>query len=416
MDVIQAQAPFDQFQFDEWYIEFACQKSGKRVRKILLSMMDACAKKNIHKVLVDSMNSDVVSEFLLESIVKCNNRIPAEYVCDFASYNGADCIKHAMMYLAGKFKEKFFWTITSEPNRKAIKERYFYMINKAYLSPVIGHLGDGLMAARNNAHPAKILEIYLNDPKYLDDESEIERIIFSVIDRHDRNGLHAKLSSPNQKFVSIKAVNALQLDWHDLAYMYGEREDRELRRTRVQLFLGGETRYYRCFDYRAAYDNGTQVTCCYLKNGGFKEVYVFNPKTAQFIGTFKQYYAFHGAKINQEEEDKIYMMEVLGHAEQMLHNLKKESERTDQSLAEVTGGFPIGDFVQGLTAITLPEPPTNVSDIVGGVKPDKKNLDVFNLKDFKEMKRAERKQKEMRQKEVDNKVPIIKDSLRKKLA
>ncbi len=420
LDVIAAENPFDQFAFDEWYVEFACKNNSKRVRRILLTMMDSCSRKIVHHHKTSVLNKEVIKKFLYETITLCGNRAPAEIVCDFASYNVADEIKHAITYLIKTYKNKFFWSVSSNSNRKTFLERFYKTFGTVYLSPHLGYTGEGIQSKRENAHPAHVVEIYLNNPKYLDDVLELDRMIDTFIGQYCRNGIHKSLSSPNEIFLENKAVNAIQLEDHEPVFMFFTPEKRIMKRGLVRLYDGNMTRYYKSFNPKIIEYTNDEVDC-YPNPSNSKSVFVFKSGTSEFISTYNQIHSFHGAKINQTEEDKMIYNLLYTEREKMVEAIKKDKETIIKSLNEVTEGFQLDEFVEDLEKITLPTLSTKVSDYVPGVKDTEPNpLNPFAIPEYKKMRKAgsskvkeAKKEKEM---EENSRAKIMRDNLRSKFS
>jgi hypothetical protein len=386
MDTIQAENPFDQFQFDEWYVEFSSKDGNKTVPMIMLTLMDTCSRKTIIRRYTKSLDSKFLKSFLHDSIVLSGYRIPAEYVCDFSSVNAAGIIKEVFGYFMTKFPGKFFWTLSSNPNRKAILERYFRTI-ASYLAPHIGWKGFGI-TSRGDSQPAKVVKLILNDPKYLDDEKECIRMLENFHDLHNKNGIHLDQPSPNQTFERSPKPNAIRLSNELVAYAFYRKEQRTLLRGIVDI----DNRLYENIDLAAALNINHKVTCCLDNSQACKTVYVFKLNSDEFIGEFTlREDPIHSAKINQTEEDKHKLQNTMKKIKELIKKLKSLDSDELQLLLKRMGGVNPGEFVMDLLESQLPSKSTDVSEVTGNKSYKKIELNPFDVSNLSEQKKGMQK-------------------------
>jgi len=378
-----ARNPFDQFFMDEWYIEFVCKKSDKRLRKILLGMMDGASRKMVHRLKVASLNAEIIKQLLYETITLCRDRIAAELVCDFASYNVCKDIRRMLNYLVQKYKGKFCWAPTSNSNRKVEIERFWETLGSFYMSPHIGATGQGLTAKRENACPAKVIEIFIADPAFLDDETEVDRFVDHFLDMYNKKGIHAELDAPNEIFRNLDDTNSLPLEPVDIAFMFGKCYPRDYSRSEVLV----EGLYYQTMDDNVSVKCHEKKVDIYRHERFSGSAFVFLKDSMEFMGELRHYDPFDKAKVNQTPEGQTAFSELYLARENGIANMLGLKAAAIDRIKSATGGVDPTEVGMAIIDQNLPQKTTTVSHLNPSA-PSKIGLNPF----FMPMQRSEAKE------------------------
>ena len=409
----KARHPMDQFSMDEWYIDMVCKSSEKRIRKIVIGISDGFSKKFVHRKQTKELKSEVMLNFLHETVKLCRNRIPAELVCDFASYNVCKEMSRIFNYLMMKFPDRFFWSPTSTANSKDI-ERYWEVIGSYYLKPLVGYVGPAITVERQNSRPAKVITMYLNNPSFLDDETESDRIIDNFMDTFNKKGIHYEKDSPNEMFSKHKAVNAIPLQLVDLAFCFGKKESRILNRSEVVI----DGRFFQSFGLGHIFETEELVDIYYYREDGQTEidqVFVFEKDSFKFLGEFKYYNEDPKAKINRTEESRASYGSKVGLQQKQREAIMEIKGEMLEQITEKTGGVDAGQVANMLINLTVPQLSTSVLHLNPAAK-EKVELNPFMLKGY-EFKGYEKKKgsKEKAVKPISS-VGLLTDTCRDKFA
>lgn len=391
--------PFDQFFMDEWWLEFACRKSNKRIRKIVLGIMDGRSKKMVNKWLVHGLNSEIIKSFLFETIELCRGRFSAEFLCDLASYNVCKEMSRMFNYLVHKCRKlpnKFAWTKTSEPNRKEI-ERFWEIFGSHYLSPHVGATGQGITATRENASPAKIIEILIEDPAFLEDEAEVDRLIDHLFNQYNTKSVHLDLDSPNEIFRDNKAINAITLEPVDYAFMFGIKDSRKYERSEIT-FRG---RDYQTFDKNISRICHDKRVDFYYHDRFPDSVFVFLEDSMDLVGELNFYDPMPKAIVNQTPEDKAALGILCGKQAKMITESLQLKPNGIAKIKELTGGVNPTEIGMGLLNLMKPHHHTSVDHLnPAAVQPIE--IDAFDPKTKNEYK-SDRQRKTKKARPISSK-------------
>lgn len=375
--------PFDQFFMDEWYLELVCKKSNKCIRKIVVGMMDGCSRKMVVNRKVESLNSEVIKSFLHDTVVACRDRMSAELICDFASYNVCKEISRMLNYLKFKYKERFAWTVTSNANRKVELERFWETMGSYYISPHVGSTGQGITAKRDKATPAKVIQVFINDPAFIDSETEVDRFVDHIFDMYNKKGIHIGLDSPNEIFRDNKAINAIPLEPVDLAFMFGVKNKRKLIRS--ELLVG---KPFQTFE-ASTHLHYEKMVDCYTYERFPDSLFAFQEDSMELIGEFKYYEPIPKAKVNQTESDRERLSCLYVQRENMVEDLLGMKKEGIDIIKSQTNGVDPGEVGMFLIDQTLPQAATSVAHL-NPLAADKIGINPWDLPEKKPFKKASR--------------------------
>jgi len=377
-ELINAVNPWDQWQMDEWHIEFKARDRSSTKRLIMFTIMDAASRKVIHVEFCENLDSEVVRKAISEAVIKSSGRFPAEIVSDFSTSNTADIMKDIFDYVKASHPE-FHWTISSNPNRKAILERWFGTLNSMWLSPHFGQTGTG-WGEREYSGPAKFVEYLLNRPELLEDIEGLKAMITGIIDQYNSNGTHPDILSPNEFISSHRAVNAIGLPLHEIAFMFGKKFTRGMTNTTVECEVGNKnrapmTRKYKSHSPILAKYTEDEVDF-YINDMALDIAFIFAKDSSTFLGDAHEFERFHTAHINKTKKDTEILDGLLGERKAMIKKLMAEKPDAIAALSKITG-VAIDEFLHQLTKMNRPVS-SDISDVTGDKDGTVTEINPFN--------------------------------------
>jgi hypothetical protein len=319
-----------------------------------------------------------VKKFLCEAIVKLGFKVPAEFVCDFSSANASDLVSEVFEYLTWLYREDpigFNWTISSNSNRKGILERFFGTFCSVYLSPHLGYLGEGLLATRDSSHPAKVVEIFLNDPSNLDDIEVLKSICRNFLEQFNKNGIDKYVPSPNRRFAEMVKGKFFNVEEHHVAAIFFPKEVRTLSRS--QVVIDNEFYQANCDEEEFVKQTDKEVDCYVDKQNS--KVFLFRQNTRHFLATASRPAKPSSARANQTQDDRKILNEQYKAVSDTVAKIMARPGKRRDRLIEKMGGQDPTEFIQALVNSLLPEK-LDLS-VVTGVRnaPDTKKVNPHDI-------------------------------------
>lgn len=382
----------NQWQLDGWTMPFWFQGEKKFCRAVLVRLIDNKSKKIVGFSIGKSEDTFTIMDAIRDAI-NTQEAIPFEILTDNHSFNKTNEAKNIIHLLQKKGAR---WTVTHNPQYKAIIERYNQHLDKL-CKPFYGYLGQGIRSKGIDA----ITNPELTD-KYVSNQlsfDEVRAIGIHVVKQYNEI-LNKQGLSPNDIYAQTKHPYSISVNLFDRAELLTFETTKLVRRGQIT-FTKGLAKYE--YQFPAALFskyNNKDVLVRYedLAEG----IYVFDAKTKVAIDFLKLKSQARGTQADQEEEDREILNRNRGRLRGIVSRDTKELEDIrDKALAIDPNAYDImnqllvhkeakAEYEQdaalqqyaaskGFDPKTLPQPRKSIVSIPAALLPPKKDKNPFNV-------------------------------------
>lgn len=284
----------DQWQMDGWTLPFWGAGGKGFKRYVLVRLIDSNSKKVIGYSFGESENSTVIMEAIKDAI-SSTGLLPFEIVTDNHAFNKTEEAKNIIRL----FKKKGCrWTVTQNPQHKAIVERYNQHLD-TLCRDYYGYLGQGIQSKSIDALASpEMAEQYSKN--FLSKE-EIRGIAVAVVETYNKTP-QKDTKSPMQRYEEKANPHPIKVSVYDRAELLSSQASKKIIRGQITIERGSIKHEFQLPAELFQQYNNTTVTVRYddLKDG----VYLFEAKNGEAIGFLPPKGKIHAAIINQNDEDK----------------------------------------------------------------------------------------------------------------
>ncbi len=289
--LINAQFTNQQWQLDGMTMPFWGPPKFKRYT--LVRIVDSCSKKVIGWSFGESENSVLIIEAIRDA-VNTTGCLPFEVLTDNHSFNQTGEAK----YLQGLFEAKGSqWTVTQNPQYKAIIERYNQHLDK-YYKDYFGYLGQGIRSKGIEAHPKpELIDKYC---KQFIEANEQKAITLRVIEKYNSTPLSCG-KSPNQLYNDHPCPHPITADIFERAQLLISQTEKKIVKGQVT-FLKGIIKHE--FQLPSAlYQQYNDKTVIVRYESLNECIDIFDKATGEGIDCLYPKQKIHNAKANQNSDD-----------------------------------------------------------------------------------------------------------------
>ncbi len=267
-------------------------------RYTLVRLVDSCSKKVVGWSVGESENTALIMEAIRDAVNK-TGCIPFEVLTDNHSFNQTKEAKN----LQALFEKKgCHWTITQNPQYKAIIERYNQYLDK-YFKRYYGYLGQGIRSKSIEAHPKpELIDKYC---KEFIEENEQRAIVLNVIETFNSTPLSGG-KCPNQLFEENQHPHPITADIFDRAEMLTMETEKKIVSGQIVFKRGLIKQEFQLpASLYAKYNDCTVIVRYDNLNDS---IYIFDKATHEAITSLEPKEKINNAKANQTNEDieKLY--------------------------------------------------------------------------------------------------------------
>ena len=279
-----------QWQMDGFTLPFW---GAKFKRLTLVRLQDSCSKKIVGYSIGESENTVLIMDALKDAVNK-TGCIPFEVLTDNHAFNQTNEAKN----LQQLFKNKgCVWTITQNPQHKAIIERYNQHLDN-YFKSYFGYLGQGIRSKGIEAHPKpELIDRYCKD--FIED-NEVKAIVVDVIETFNSTPL-SNGKSPNQLFAENQHSQPITADIFDRAQLLTMQAEKKIMSGQVVFKRGIIKHEFQLPASLFAKYNDCTVLVRYEDLN--ECIYLFELSTGEPIITLQPKERINNAKANQTSED-----------------------------------------------------------------------------------------------------------------
>ena len=280
----------EQWQLDGMTMPFW---GAKFKRYTLVRLVDSCSKKIVGWSFGESENGALIMEAIRDAVNE-TGCIPFEVLTDNHSFNQTNEAKHLQSLFAAKGCR---WTVTQNPQHKAIIERYNQHLDK-HFKRYFGYLGQGIRSKSIDAHPKpEMIDKYCKD--FIDESEQLARCV-AVVDAYNSTPL-SNGKSPNQLFKDNQHTHPIIADIFDRANLLTCQTEKKVLCGQIT-FKRGIVKHE--FQLPAALYQTYNDKVVVVKYEDLNEcIYVFDKVTGTGIIDLKPKEKIHNAKANQTPED-----------------------------------------------------------------------------------------------------------------
>ena len=346
--IIEAKHAGSQWQIDGWDLPFYYQgdykgKSTSYLKLILLAVRDANSKKIVGYSVGESENTQTILE-AIQDAVKNTNFLPFEIVSDNHSFNKT---KEAEYFKKAIDSFGVNWTVSENPRRKAIAERYFRHLGETHCKKFDGYIGQGIKTKEKTGRPSQeYLDKFTKSGTWKTKE-EIKLIAVKVVSEFNNTGLSKlKGKTPNEAHDQSEKPHISQIDLYDRLRLFTLKTELKICRGQINLTRAGITYEYQLNAEQFNNMNGQKVIVRYED---FSTIYLFDSKD-RAIGSVKQKVGIHGALADQTQED----IEKLNRNKGRLNGIKAKARKDNEKLRDKVQAI-APDAFESLNKMTTPK-------------------------------------------------------------
>jgi transposase InsO family protein len=330
----------DQWQMDGWKLPFWSKGEKYLQRYIVVRLIDSKSKKIVGFSVGKSENSSLIMEAIIDAI-RQTGVLPFEILTDNHAFNQTQEAKHLQALLMKKGTQ---WTVTQNPQHKAIVERYNNHLD-TLCKDYYGYLGQGIRSKSIEAlAKPEMIDQYI---KNLVPENEINARVISIVESYNKS-VRSNGKSFNDLFVENANPNPIIVSLFDRAELCTKQTVKLIRRGQIT-FKTGVTKYE--FQLPAALfqiHNDTTVKVHYedLREG----IYLFHKETGEPIDYIEPKDKINGAKVNQTDSDIHLLNKHKGRIVGIKTKASKQLETLTERALEIDP-----DAYERMNALTTPK-------------------------------------------------------------
>lgn len=326
--LLPAQYVHDQWQGDGWDVPLLLHiKGAKGADKIgrlkVFPFIDAHSRKIIGYSIGHSENTVLIME-ALEDAMRNTGVLPAEFVFDKHSYHKTDVAKR---FRAETERMGIAWTVSTNPQRKAIVERYFQYLDAVVKENCTGYMGQGVTARNKNARRNPETYTELRKTENLHTEDEVRVIIADTILQYNATQLPALGNiSPNEAYTASEAVHAIHISSDERVRLINQPTAYKVERAQINIKRGIIKHEFQ-LPASLHYLEGEKVHVFYedLDDG----IYIEDTRTGE-LHAISPKQKIHGAVVNQTDKDRELLNQLKGRTT----GYKKQSSKASQRIAD----------------------------------------------------------------------------------
>ncbi|MEJ7778435.1 MAG: hypothetical protein WKF68_02495 [Daejeonella sp.] len=309
-----------QWQVDGWNLPFYFKNEKGYLDKLdLIAVRDAYSKKIVGYSISRSENRVSIME-AFEDAIATTGCLPFEIIVDNHSFNRT---KEAEHFISEINKLGVTWTVTENPQYKAIAERYFKTIGEQFCKNHYGYIGQGIKTKDKNGRSSdELIQQYIKAGKILT-ESEIKLIGISVVKQFNETNLKSYKVSPNHLYTNSDKPARFEIDLYERLRILTKKSEYKISRGQINIIISGVKHEYQVNAATYHRYNGKKVSVRYDNTD---LIYLFDLKTDAPICSVKQKSRIHGALADQTERDIQLLSRNKGLRKGIIAQSRKETE------------------------------------------------------------------------------------------
>ena len=321
-----ASRPNDQWQMDGWTLPFWGRGEKGFKRYVLVRLIDNNSKKVVGYSFGESEDSALIMEAIRDAI---NNAgvLPFEVLTDNHSFNQTQEAKNLIELFRKKGAR---WTVSQNPQHKAIIERYNQHLDN-FCREHYGYLGQGIRSKSIEAlAKPELIDQYTKN--FLSTE-EIRGIAISVVERYNNTPLKCG-KTPNELHNENVNPYPIEVNVFDRAELLSMQAEKKVSRGQITIMRGAVKHE---FQFPAEYFQDVNNKTVVIRYESLADgIYVFDKKTTEPIAFLPPKEKINGAIINQTDKDidalnrhKGRITGIRTQARKQLENLSKAAHEID---------------------------------------------------------------------------------------
>lgn len=341
-----------QWQIDGWDLPFYYQgvykgKLTSYLKLVLIAVRDSHSRKIVGYSIAESEDTQSILD-AIQDAVKNTGYLPHEIVSDNHSFNKTGEAKF--------FKEALdsvgvTWTVSRDPKRKAIAERYFRHLGELYCKEHAGYIGQGVKSREKSARPSQeYRDAHAKAGTWMS-KQEIQLIGIDVVSKFNDAPLKAlNQRSPNQAYNESEKPYVIPVELEDRLKLFTRKTELKVTRGQINLTRSGVTYEYQLNSEQIVQLNDKKVIVRYDElNKDLSTIYLYDHKD-RAIGSVKQKVGIHGAIADQTPEDIKKLIKNKGRLSGVKSKARKQNEKLRDEVAAIHP-----DALEALNKITTPK-------------------------------------------------------------
>lgn len=341
-----------QWQIDGWDLPFYYQgvykgKLTSHLKLVLIAVRDSHSRKIVGYSIAESEDTQSILD-AIQDAVKNTGYLPHEIVSDNHSFNKTGEAKF--------FKEALdsvgvTWTVSHDPKRKAIAERYFRHLGELYCKEHAGYIGQGVKSREKSARPSQeYRDAHAKAGTWMS-KQEIQLIGIDVVSKFNDAPLKAlNQRSPNQAYNESEKPYVIPVELEDRLKLFTRKTEMKVTRGQINLTRSGVTYEYQLNAEQIVQLNDKKVIVRYDElNKDLSTIYLYDHKD-RAIGSVKQKVGIHGAIADQTQEDIKKLLKNKGRLSGVKSKARKQNEKLRDEVAAIHP-----DALEALNKITTPK-------------------------------------------------------------
>jgi hypothetical protein len=314
-----------QWQVDGWNLPFYFKnENGKQDKLTLIAIRDAYSRKIVGYSIGRSENRITIMQ-AFEDAISNTECLPFEIVVDNHSFNKT---KEAEYFINEINKVGVTWTITENPQHKAIAERGFKKLGEQFCKNRYGYIGQGIKTREKNGRSSQELinDFGTKSGKILS-ENEIVLIGISVVKEFNETVANGYSASPNELYAKSEKPARFEIDIFERIRILIKRSEYKILRGQINITIAGNKYEYQVNAATYNQYNGKKVGVRYETPN---LIYLFDLDTDKQICSLKQKRKIHGALADQTEDD----MQALARNKGRIKGIITQSRQNAENLVE----------------------------------------------------------------------------------
>jgi len=219
--------PLDKVEIDFTGIHATAKTDkNKKTRLVMCKFKDACSGAILAHAVGKTECYELFNRTFRRFLRKTKYRLAYEFVFD----NSKAYEHHDFVRVAEFLDTVCKLTFTGNPRAKGGIESHFSAVVSAYMPETVGALG-GNITNRGKHRPRKEVRVLLKDLKYLNDQSEWDKLIHDMDEEYNATPYTKKDQAPMTIYDAMDKPHAIQLNDTFAAYLSYYRTNRKFSQT-----------------------------------------------------------------------------------------------------------------------------------------------------------------------------------------
>lgn len=318
--IIPARHALSQVQIDGFTVPVYYDNDKSTWNKLILFVvLDSHSQKIVGYSMGEGEDSNLILSGLQDA-VRNTGSLSAEIVGDNHSFNKTDESKYFKSALDSYGVR---WTVSSNPQYKAILERKFKHINEHYFKNIPGWTGQGVRSKDKEGRPPQEYIDQYQKAGYRLTKDQVKMWVINCLDEYNKTVLKKFGKSPNEMYEQSEKPYAISVNLFERVKLFTKAVRVTVRRGQINIIRSGLKYEFQLNAELIHKYNNHEVLVRYEDLN--QSIYLFDVKDNP-LGEVKPKTGIHGAFVDQDETDRMNLLKNKGRIKGFKTKARKENE------------------------------------------------------------------------------------------